>query len=246
MNAIILAAGVGQRLGDCAGGLPKSLLSFGGRTLLERCIDGLLSAGVGPITVVVGYQRQTVQNLLQNGFDNAIRTVYNPHYNKGSMLSLWSAKHVLRDNDDVLIMDADVLYTPEIMRRLVYSSHENCFLIDRCFEAGDEPVKLCVKSGRLIEFRKHIAPQLRYDMIGESVGFFRFSDSIAAQIARRTGHYVDTGAHDEPYEEAIRDVLLGDSEKFGYEDITGLPWIEIDFPEDVERATREVFPKIAA
>ena len=47
------------------------------------------------------------------------------------------------------------------------------------------------------------------------------------------------------YEEALRDILLtGPRERFGWEDITGLPWIEIDFPEDVEKASTQVLPSM--
>lgn len=49
-----------------------------------------------------------------------------------------------------------------------------------------------------------------------------------------------------PYEHALRDLLPGDPERFGYEDITGLPWIEIDYPEDVERAGNEIEPRLVA
>jgi choline kinase len=48
----------------------------------------------------------------------------------------------------------------------------------------------------------------------------------------------------EPYEEAIRDVLLAEPRQFGYEDVTGLPWIEIDFPEDVKRARDDILPRL--
>jgi choline kinase len=114
--------------------------------------------------------------------------------------------------------------------------------LDRDFEPGDEPVKLCVQNGQLVEFRKQVAADLTYDFAGESVGFFRFESAFARRLATRTEYYVAAGRHEEPYEEAIRDLLLETPSAFGYEDITGLPWIEIDFPEDMKRAENEILP----
>jgi choline kinase len=83
-----------------------------------------------------------------------------------------------------------------------------------------------------------------YDFAGESVGFFRFDNAIARQLASRTEQYINNGLHHQPYEEVIRDLLLETPEIFGYEDITGLPWIEIDFPQDIQRAQNEILPQI--
>jgi len=71
-------------------------------------------------------------------------------------------------------MDADVLYHERIMAALAAGHRPvNRMLMDREFEAGDEPVKLCMRDGVAIELRKQVARDLRYDTIGESVGFFR-------------------------------------------------------------------------
>jgi choline kinase len=61
---------------------------------------------------------------------------FNPRYEQGSVLSLWAAEDTLRSGAPVLVMDADVLYHPEILRRLVRSDVENCYLLDRDFVPG--------------------------------------------------------------------------------------------------------------
>ena len=101
-----------------------------------------------------------------------------------------------------------------------------------------------MRDGVLVEFRKKLPDELGYDQIGESVGFFRFGPSCAAAIAAECARYEAEGLGDAPHEEALRDVLLREPEWFGFEDITGLPWIEIDFPEDVVRAGQEILPAI--
>ena len=80
--------------------------------------------------------------------------------------------------------------------------------------------------------------------IGESVGFFRFESSVAADACRRCETYELNGLADSPHEEVIRDLLMEHPERFAFEDITGLPWLELDFPEDIFRAEQEVLPAI--
>ena len=93
------------------------------------------------------------------------------------------AREALESGEPVVVMDADVLYHPGILRKLLDSDVENCYLLDRGFTPGDEPVKIAVKDGLMVEFRKQLADGLSYDIIGESVGFFRFGPECAKRIA---------------------------------------------------------------
>ncbi|MDZ8183474.1 MAG: phosphocholine cytidylyltransferase family protein [Nostoc sp. ChiSLP02] len=245
MKAIILAAGVGRRLGKDGQIQPKCLLKFNGKSLLERHLNYLRDYQIDEVVIAVGYQAEKIQDEIKAlGAENWVITVYNPDYTKGSVISLWALRQHLAAGGDLLLMDADVLYDRHIIERLVKTNIFNCFLLDRDFEPGDEPVKLCVKDGYLVEFRKQVPLNLAYDLQGESVGFFRFENAIARRLASRTEQYVTDGLHDQPYEEVIRDLLLETPEVFGYEDITGLAWIEIDFSEDIQRAENEILPQI--
>jgi choline kinase len=237
MKVIILAAGVGKRLGNAADDKPKCLLNFNGKSLLARHLEILQSLGVEEIHLVTGYRQQDIKAHI-NVIDNAtpLQLHFNSNYTEGSLISLWHARQILKEGGEIILMDADVLYDPRILARLIEGDATNAFLLDREFEPGVEPVKLCVRDGMIVEFRKQIAPDLRFDLQGESVGFFRFSPGLAARLADRLQVWLDNKRRDEPYEEVIRELLLESPADFSYLDITGLPWIEIDFPEDVDRA----------
>ena len=130
-----------------------------------------------------------------------------------------------------------------LMARLVGSARPNCLLLDREIEPGDEPVKLSIADGRIVDFHKR--PQMAHEWHGESVGFFRFAPDTAAELAGRAAAYVSSGRGNLEYEEPIRDMILASpADRFGFEDISGLPWTEIDFPEDVEKA-RGLLPELA-
>lgn len=246
MHAIILAAGQGKRLaGFNPDGLPKCLLEVGGRSLLDRQLETLFHEGIQQVTLVTGYKAGLIVEhvgALETRPEAAF--VYNPAFERGSTLSLLAAHNALTCGEDVLVLDADVLFHPRIMQALIESPHGNCFLLDRGFEPGDEPVKIAISEGRMTEFRKALPDSLEYDTLGESVGFFKFSPGVAAAIAGVCAEYEAEGLLGAPHEEVLRDVLLAAPAQFACEDITGLPWVEIDFPEDIQRAEGQVLPAI--
>jgi choline kinase len=248
MHAIILAAGHGSRLAEYdPQGRPKCLLNFGGASLLARHLQALHELGIRRADLVIGYQADSiVEHVAGLGVRPEVAFHFNPRYRQGSVLSLWAAADTLSAGDDILLMDADVLYHPDILSRLMHSPHRNCFLLDRNFVPGDEPVKIAVRDGLMVEFRKQLDPGLQYDYLGESVGFFRLAPDCAARIARVCERFESEGLGDAPHEEALRQVLLENPSAFAFEDITGLPWIEIDFPNDVRRAQDEILPAIRA
>ncbi len=239
-RALILAAGVGRRLGDTHAG-PKALLELGGRSLLARHLDALAACGVTDVTIVTGHEAATLRAAIPHG---AATFVHNPDYREGSVVSLWTGRHVLDSGARVVLMDADVLYDRALLARLLASRHADCLLLDRHIEPGEEPVKLCVAGqDRIVDFRKR--PTVAHDWHGESVGFFLLSPATAAELGVRAAAYVHGGRRNLEYEEPIRDMILDHPGRFGFEDISGLPWTEIDFPEDVVRA-RALLPALAA
>ncbi len=247
MRAIILAAGRGMRLQQShEDQLPKCLLSFEGKTLLERHLRLLRKAGVEEVVLALGFRHDLVEAELDRlAWQPRPEIVLNDQFELGSVLTVHTVAEAMTRGGDVLLMDADVLYHEGIMSALVAGQKPvNRLLIDRDFEPGDEPVKVCVRDGVAVEFRKQVAPGLKYDTIGESVGFFRFDPAGARRLATLVAGYVDSGRGHLPHEEAVRDLLLERSQIVDVADVSGLPWIEIDFPNDVVRAAEEVLPQL--
>jgi choline kinase len=242
--ALILAAGRGHRMGVEVP--PKALLRFGGDSLLARHLAILKSCGVRQVAITIGYRASDLRGeVARHECCGSVALIENPSFRDGSIVSLWHGRDMLRSGVPILLMDADVLYDRRLMVQLLDSPHENVFLVDRAIEPGEEPVKLCIDNGRIVDFHKQ--PQRAHQWHGESVGFFRFSPRVAAELADRVDGYVMAGRTDLEYEEPIRDMVLAHAARdFGFEDISGLPWIEIDFPEDVQRAEALVLPNLIA
>jgi len=247
MKVVMLAAGIGSRLGiTTIEHPPKVLLNFGGKSLLQYHIEIFQRHGIDELVLGVGYHHQEIERQIAAlGAQDYVRTVFNEDYEEGNIVTLWVLRHELCCGGPVLLMDADVLYCEELVERLVNSRHQNCLLLDRAFTPGDEPVKLCIRDGEIVEFRKWLSAE--FDFCRESVGLFKLAARVAEKIIAQTGLYLMQGRRHDPYEEAIRDVLLTSRRRtFSFEDITGIPWIEIDFAADIERANTEILPRILA
>ena len=250
-QVLLLCAGRGRRLGAGALDLPKVLLRFGGRSLLERHLEHLAAAGAGPVTLVVGYRREAIEAELERlGLAAQVRLIHNPDWREGSVVSLDAGRDVLEAGEPVVLMDGDVLYDRRMLDRLLGSAHPGVLLLDRRPRPGDEPVRICLDAnGRIVDFAKR--PETAYRSYGESVGFFRLSAGIAASLALRAHAAAKLGGRMLEYEEPIRALIREDAAEvgrsggamFGCEDITGLPWTEIDVMEDLERA-RSLLPAL--
>ncbi|HEX6002180.1 MAG TPA: 2-aminoethylphosphonate--pyruvate transaminase [Hyphomicrobiaceae bacterium] len=238
--AIILAAGVGRRLGQA---VPKVLLEFGGKSLLERHLAALRANNVRNVSITVGHRPDLISaELSRLGVRDRVTLVENPRYREGSVISVAAQRAQLAAGKPVLLMDGDVLYDSRMLARLLQAAPENVLLFDRAIEPGDEPVKICLRGEVIVDFAK--VPEHAHDRHGESVGFFRFSASMATALAERATAYVDGGRASAEYEAVIRDLIVAHPNRVGVEDISDLPWTEIDFEADVVRARQEVLPRL--
>ena len=197
-----------------------------------------------PVVLIVGHReaelRREVERLAAHDF---VHLQPNPDYTRGSILSLWCARAALSSGTGILIMDADVLYHPGLIDRLLASGHADCLLLDRAFEPGEEPVKVGVSNGEVVEFGKTIDSGA-LDLVGEWPGFVKLSALTSREVLGIMHELIEAGRIDAPMEDAIRDLILRHPGILKWEDITGLPWIEIDFVQDLERARREILPQI--
>lgn len=241
-TALILAAGVGRRLGDAHAG-PKMLLAFEGRTLLERRLAALAACGVEEVRITVGHEADALRaEVARLAPPLDVRFVENPRYREGSLVSVAVQREALTAGRPVLLMDGDVLHDARMVARLFDGDRENTLLVDPELEPGDEPVKACFRGDRLVDFRK--VPADPGERHGESVGFFRLSAATAAELADRCDEKIAEGGAHLEYEEALRDLMLAAPERWGAVDVGDLPWTEIDFEADVAKARDHVLPQL--
>jgi choline kinase len=241
MNAIILAAGDATRFVPALD-KPKCLLNVGGASLLNRQLGLLEDLGVEQVAIVVGHLAGQIESEVK-GVQRSIRVklISNRAYHLGSALSLLCAKESLVGQ--VIILDGDVLFAREVLTRVWSAPAPNCLPVDEHLDDTGEEVKVVALANRRLEaLGKTVAP-VRGRVVGESVGMFKLGNIAGGTLSRG----LELAVRDNPdveYEPVISS-LLQEIEMF-YVPITDLPWIEIDFTEDLARAHKTVWPKIAA
>jgi len=235
MKAIILAAGKGTRL-DGAAVKPKCLVEIGGSTLLHRQIDTLRSLDVKKIVVVIGFGGDSIRQEC----GEEISFVENIQFAETSSLySLWLAREHLTDG--FVVLNSDVLFHPQMLADLIESDRDDALLISDTDPSplGDEEMKVKVKEELVVDISKDIDP-LEAD--GENVGIVKFSASGAKLLLDYMNTIIESGAVKDWAPRAFREFAR--RHPLHALSTRGLPWIEIDFPEDYQRATNEIFPKI--
>lgn len=238
MKAIILIAGKGGRLGGLTNDRPKCLVEVGGRPILDYQLDALRLAGVTELVLVVGYLHEAIRNHLAAYPEFSVTFVENREYaSTNTVYSLWMARHQM--SCDFLYFNGDVLFHPELVLRLIASPAENALAVEhkRC---GDEEVKVIVAGSRITAIGKELDHDLS---LGEFIGVAKFSAQIGPLFAETLEHVVEERRLLNNYFETAVEMMLSRA-PFTSVDVSDLPCIEIDFPEDLERARGEILPRI--
>src|SRR5690242_1906377 len=175
MKALILAAGRGTRIRSAIGPHPKCLISFGGQSIIERQIEGLLSVGIRDIGVVVGYKKLEIIAHLKSRIRNSrarIRFFENPQFDStNNIYSLWRAKEWVMGESSVCL-NADVVFDPAMLAPLLQATGPITMLVDPKW--CDETMKVIIRNGRIVRMGKQIE---RSEFSGTYVGITAFARS---------------------------------------------------------------------
>ena len=154
MKAIILAAGMGTRLGDYTKNLPKGMLSFNNKSLIAQQVENLRKAGITDISIVRGYMADKI-NI------PGVKYYLNPIYDQTNMVeTLFYAEQELDGKDDVLVCYADIVYEPKVLQKILNSKAEGGVTVDEDYwdywqARADKPEEdmesLVLENGKIVE-----------------------------------------------------------------------------------------------
>ncbi|MDE6177459.1 MAG: phosphocholine cytidylyltransferase family protein, partial [Paramuribaculum sp.] len=130
MQAIILAAGMGRRLGDLTRNNTKCMIEVNGVKLIDRMLSQLFSAGLSRIVIVVGYEGKSLRDYIVSRYPDApLEFVENPVYDRtNNIYSLWLARDYMTA-DDTLLLESDLIFEDDVLRRALLSKDENIALV---------------------------------------------------------------------------------------------------------------------
>ena len=248
MRALILAAGRGTRLGIDAD-IPKCLTVVGSKTLLDRYLDVLDAADIY-VTIVVGHGASHIREHVKSRRVEPL-LVMNDRYTEGSILSLAAGlTDIIPDQANaafveerdaysgVLLLDGDVAFTPVLLQDLHDSAAENALLVDIGTVFTDEQYMAGINGQRVLALRRGPVPG--HDTQGEWVGFAKLNTKAIDALHDAIGQQIARGETGGGYEDALASLLP--LMRFAVVPTNELPWVEIDFADDLARA-RELFPE---
>ena len=232
-QALILAAGRGQRLGDHVEEFPKCLLQVGGRSLLDHQLSTLAAAGIHDVCVVAGYHR----NVVARACHGRVHIINNPDWaTTNSLYSFSLARHWV--NRSVVVMNCDVLADPKVLSQLL-QDESSSFAFDSGSGDDAEHMKVEMSGGTLKSMSKSLDAAKVH---GENVGMLHFSSSDVRELFSHAESILDDGGRNMWMATAVQ--ALAQERTLHGVDISGSAWIEIDYQEDLEAARSNIWPLI--
>jgi choline kinase len=231
MTAVILAAGIASRLRPLTTHLPKSLINVGGKALLQRNVESLQRHGIARCIIVTGFLSEMIESFVRSlALTMTVEFIHNPLFDStNNNYSLWLTQPAL-DGEDMLLLDADILFDERILTRLLASPYADALIMRASDHLGHEEIKCELDTtGAVVNIGKHLDPKMS---AGESLGIEKFSAATTRALfnvlARR--HLIN-----EFYEASFQEVIDGGAKIYAVES-GGLPCMEIDTPDDLAAA----------
>ena len=233
MRAIILAAGVARRLYPLTFDKPKCLLEVAGQPILDYQVKALKQIVISEATIVVGYYKGMIINHLKTSFDEfEFNFVNNPHFfETNTSYSLHLCEDVLREGE-CLLMNGDVLYPVELLHRVLDDEKDNVLAVE-VKQCGKEEVKVIEGADeRIVAIGKEL---IQENALGEFIGVAKLSEAFNIQFTDSLSQLIEAGGKADYFEAAIHPLLA--KIQLHYVDVSDLPCIEIDFLEDLDKAS---------
>ena len=233
MQAIIMAAGKGSRLGDLTADLPKSLLKIKGKTLLDINISMLHKYGIWDITIVTGYMDWKFIEATKG--IPGVKLVYNPFYEFTNVIgSFYTGMNKL--HDDFIYMHADTICDTGIFEDLLSVNGDIVLPVDTK-PCDDEAMKVRLKDNKIVEITKQMDLKVA---AGEFIGIAKIKKEVIDDLKNSTIGVLRDKLYTSYFEGALQRVF--DMKKYDVEMIKtdGRFWGEVDFLEDYQRAEKNI------
>lgn len=239
MQAIILAAGMGRRLGEFTANNTKCMLEVNGIRLIDRMLSQLSKLELSRIIIVIGYEGQNLKNYLTKSYpDWNIEFVENRVYDKtNNIYSLWLARGYMGE-DDTLLLESDLIYEDSILKAAVDCPNPNIALVSKYETWMDGTMVRINDELDIVNFIPKAA--FKYsdtEFYYKTVNIYKFSkDFIVNHYLPFLDAYIKVLGENEYYEQVLRVITLIDKCGIKALPITGLNWYEIDDVQDLRIA----------
>lgn len=239
MQALILAAGMGRRLGEFTSDNTKCMLEVNGVRLIDRMLKQLETLPLKRIIMVVGYAADNLKNYIaQNHSDKNILFVENPIYDKtNNIYSLWLAGDLMKE-DDTLLLESDLIVEDNIIRAAYESEYSDVALVSKYQSWNDGTMVRIDNDCNIVNFiPKKAFKYSETEFYYKTVNIYKFSrDFILNYYLPFLDAYIRVFGENEYYEQVLRVITMIDSCGLKALPITGMNWYEIDDVQDLRIA----------
>ena len=240
MQALMLAAGMGKRLGNYTKNATKCMVPVNGKTLIEYAIESLIYAGIKKFTMVVGYKKDVLKNFLKGKYPQIqIDFIDNDVYDStNNIYSLYLARDVL-SSDDTILLESDLIFDKEIIREIVSSPEKNLAVVSH-FENWMDGTVTVLNEEKAIKriVSKSDFDWNKIDSYYKTVNIYKFSKEFSKNIYMPfLGAYQTAYSKNEYYETVLKVISYLDGDILKAHLVDGSRWYEIDDPADLKIAS---------
>lgn len=240
MQAIILAAGMGRRLGPYTKDNTKCMLDVNGERLIDRMLGALAGHGLNRVVIVVGYKGKELKEHIGNRYDGFFKVEYveNPIYEKtNNIYSLALAKDKLRE-DDTLLLESDLIFEARILDLILNHPDPNLALVAKYESWMDGTMVNIDRERNIINFIPQEA--FRHEDVAlyyKTVNIYKFSREFSSNIyIPFLEAYINTLGQKEYYEQVLRVISFLDNSEMKALPVSDEKWYEIDDAADLDVA----------
>ena len=240
MQAIILAAGMGRRLGDLTKENTKCMVPVNGVRLIDRLLGQLSGLSLKRVIIVVGYKGQELKDYIGHRYDDQLKIAYaeNPIYDKtNNIYSLSLVKQQLQE-DDTLLIESDLIFSDSLFQMIIADPYPNLALVSKYESWMDGTMVRLDADNNIVNFVPKKA--FKYEDIDsyyKTVNIYKFSRDFSQQkYVPFLEAYCHALGNNEYYEQVLRVITLLDHAELKALPIGNEKWYEIDDIQDLDIA----------
>ena len=240
MQAIILAAGMGRRLGKYTRDNTKCMLPVNGVRLIDRMLEQLCQLGLSRLVMVVGYKGQELMDYIGDRYEDRLHIEYanNPVYDKtNNIYSLALVKDKMME-DDTLLIESDLILDDSLFRMILDDPYPNLALVAKYESWMDGTMVRINKENSIVNFvPKKAFNYAEADFYYKTVNVYKFSKDFSTKVyVPFLDAYCKVMGNNEYYEQVLRVITLLDQANLKALPIGDKPWYEIDDVQDKDIA----------
>ena len=239
MQAIILAAGMGKRLGELTKGNTKCMVKVNGTTLIDRVMNQLSKQNLKKVIIVIGYEGEKLKKYLGQEYNGLpIEYIDNPiYYKTNNIFSLSLAKHKMQE-DDTLLIESDLIFEDSLFPMIINDPNPNVALVAKYETWMDGTMVRIDEDNNIVNFVPKAA--FRYDDVDryyKTVNIYKFSKEFSeTKYIPFLDAYSKAVGNNEYYENVLRIISFLNNKELKALPIANEKWYEIDDKQDLDIA----------